>query len=285
MLHGSERETLTAALEHPRFWTAVHAAEYLIELETAPEAVDGFVARLSADEAVPVRRIGVWRVKALRARGRNDWAGFDRYTSLLKNVAFADRTCSDRVHALETLFKLDCRCSAAEREMLKKFRSGEQDSPGMQVYAAALLALSDQSALRELTGLFERYRSDRVYCGVLLYVCKRFPALPDDLLALLDDMRKDTAAAPEHRIAAAGILLRHRKIPADSVAEIPEKVCPAYLQILQEYAPQSRECKKILRQMKESDNMEMKLYAAYIILKSAPPSDEKRKKHATFDLH
>lgn len=266
VLHGSEKQDLIETLAHPRFWSAVHAAEYLIELETAPQAVEKFIQAHKSNEKVPVKRIGVWRVKALYARSRGDSAEYSRIIGRLKDIAFAPEQLPDKIHSLETLFKLNVKCTPAEQDLLKKYCKKNPAVPGLKIYSAALLARNDHTGLSLLANYLKQYRSDNIYCGVLLYVCGQYDKLPEDVLAVIGEIYRGSSVN-DHKISAAGILLKHQKISPEAVKTLPEKLCISYLKVLDKFSPDRTACSKVLEQMLKSDNIELKIFAAYTFLK------------------
>lgn len=267
---GGEKQLLVKALDHPSFWSAVHAAEYLIELKSAPQAVAKFIQQRQSETSDPVKQVGVWRVKALYARSQNNHVEYLHTVKLLKQTAFAPGERPGKIHSLETLFKLKVKCTAAEQVLLQKNCAENPGNPGLKIYSAALLAHSDQGAFKLLADHLKQYRFDKVYCTVLLYVCGQYPELPEKIVATLNSIYHNSKAA-DRRIAAAGILLKHQKISLDAVKTLPEKPGIGYLRILNDFAPDSTAFKKISVQMLKSNNIEHQILAAYTILKNSAP--------------
>lgn len=265
-LKSSDLSILTGALQNQRFWTAVHAAEYLIELKRAPEAIACFLDRQRTAETVPVNRIGIWRVRAQQFAVSEDMAGYNQVIELLRQAAFASGDAPDRIHGLETLFKLNYQCNDAEQKQLEIFISASDSPLLLQIYSAALLSWADSRRIVELVRLFRQHSSDKLACSVLLYVLQKYPVLPEELLKQVSELYKNSPE-DDQRIAAAWLLLKHRKMSTATIPKIPEKLCKTYLQILREYLPQSSRYNKVLQQMKRSCNIEMQMYAVYIALK------------------
>ena len=265
-LKSSDLSILTGALQNQRFWTAVHAAEYLIELKCAPEAIACFFDRQRTAETVPVNRIGIWRVRAQQFAVSEDMAGYNQVIELLRQAAFASGDAPDRIHGLETLFKLNYQCNDAEQKQLEIFISASDSPLLLQIYSAALLSWADSRRIVELVRLFRQHSSDKLACSVLLYVLQKYPVLPEELLKQVSELYKNSPE-DDQRIAAAWLLLKHRKMSTATIPQIPEKLCKTYLQILREYLPQSSRYNKVLQQMKRSGNIEMQMYAVYIALK------------------
>lgn len=269
MLPGAENQAqiLVRALKHPRFWSQIHAAEYLIELQLAPAAVQDFLQRQQALEQVPIQRIGIWRVKALQARQYQDQAGYDKLIAQLKAAAFAPETPGDRIHAVETLFKLQYKCSAVEQKLLRKFISRSDSPAALQIYAAALLGLVDDQAFFKLNELLEQHQNHKVYSSVLLYVLGQYRELPPELLAQLQKLRYKFPKA-EHRTTAAVILLAHRQLVWEK-ADVKlhenhrESLLAAY-----KFVGDRKVYRKLLQQMQNSEDIEAKMFAEYFILKN-----------------
>ena len=257
---ASEAELLAKALEQPKFWSAVHAAEYLIELRQGREAVEAFMKKQKAAEGVPVNRVGVWRVQAQHFRASERQAEYSGVIAKLKSVAFAEPAAPDQTHALETLFKLREPPTEEEQRKLIDMRSAKDAPALLQIYTTALLALSKQDEAASFSPLFVKYREEQLYRGVLLYVLQAYQSLPDDLLANIDAFQKNTKTSYQ-RAAALRILLKHGKISFAQICEL--EPTGEYLKLLLEHAPQSEACKNIIRQLAASDNLESQLLAAY----------------------
>ena len=265
-LKSSDLPILTGALQNQYFWTAVHAAEYLIELKRAPEAIACFLDRLRIAETVPVNRIGVWRVRAQQFAVSEDMARYNQVIVLLRQAAFASGDAPDRIHALETLFKLNYQCNDAEQKQLEIFISASDKPVLLKIYSAALLSWTDSRRLVDFVRLFRQHSGDKLACSVLLYVLQKYPVLPEELLKQVSELYKNSPE-DDQRIAAAVLLLKHRKMSAEFIPQIPEKLCKTYLQILKAHLPQSSRYNKVLQLMKSSGNIEVQMYAAYIALK------------------
>ena len=261
-------ETLKAALEQPRFWSAVHAAEYLTELGLAQDSVRSFLSRQGTCEAEPVKRIGIWRVKAqlFRAEGKQD--EFDRVISSLKGIAFAEKEVPDQVHALETLFKLRYRCDLAEQAQLCKICDDAKVPPLLRIYSRALLALVKPEALSGFAGLFQAYKDKEPDCTALLYVLQAYSSIPEELaLALKAYLRASKSDAK--RIGAMRILLKCGQLQFSQLdMELPPT--GESLRLLLDYAPKSKGCRRMIALLKKTDSLEARLLAAYATLRLQP---------------
>ena len=136
----------------------------------------------------------------------------------------------------------------------------------MKIYSAALLSWADSRRLVDFVRLFRQHSGDKLACSVLLYVLQKYPVLPEELLKQVSELYKNSPE-DDQRIAAAVLLLKHRKMSAEFIPQIPEKLCKTYLQILKAHLPQSSRYNKVLQLMKSSGNIEVQMYAAYIALK------------------
>ncbi len=256
---GDAVQTLMAGLEHPNFWTAVHAAEYLIDLRQAPEAVDAFVARKRGCASVPVERIGLWRVMALRAEGAERAAAI----ACLRRAAFAEPPAPDQTHAIETLLKLQYRCTPREASRLRAILKDSASQPGLQIYSAALLALAEPEGYAALERLLERHREEPVWCGVLLYALRLVPSPTERLFAQVQAICRE-APSESHRVAAAFLLLNHRRMRFAEIPRLPSEPGKDALALLWLHAPKSPAFRQMLERMRQSDTIELRLFAAYI---------------------
>ena len=259
----TDEQVLVEALSHPKFWSSVHAAKYLTELQLAPDAVEDYLNSRKKCESEPVQRIGIWRVQALRCRRPEERTAVLNH---LRAIAFAKDSPSDQVHAIETLFKLRYRCTEQERALLEKCSAF--DSPLLQIYSSALLALQVPGEISRLTSLYRRYLSKAPYGGVLLYVLQEFPALPDELLSALEEScRPDENASS--RIQVQRILIRHGRLKYSQLKPDDLPASGASLRFLLENAPKSEACQTMILQLAKSADIESRMLAAYAALKIA----------------
>ena len=262
---ASEAEVLVKALDQPKFWSAVHAAEYLIELKQERGVVEEFLKKQKTAESIPINRIGIWRVQAQHFRTLGMQAEYNAVISKLKGVAYSKPAASDQIHALETLFKLREAPTEEEQRKLIGMRSAKDASALLQIYSAALLALSKQEEKATLSRLFINYKEEQLNRGVLLYVLQAYPTLPDDLLKSIDAFQRNTKSSYQ-RAAALRILLKNKKLSFAQIGDL--ETTGEYLKLLLEHAPQSETCKKAISQLAKSDNLESQILAAYAVLKT-----------------
>lgn len=146
--HEGLRHRAVAVLRHAlnegHEWVKVHAAEALLWNGYPEDVKEAFVAEIKT--AGPKYRIGVWRVLA-QAQG-NDVVARERYVNKIRD-AFLDTNGPDRLHALETLAKLQY--SERPDELLRVAKEGKGE---FQAYARWVLANSgdanDEAALADL---------------------------------------------------------------------------------------------------------------------------------------
>ena len=258
-------ETLKAALEQPRFWSAVHAAEYLVELGLAQDSVRSFLSDQETSVAEPMKRIGIWRVKAQLYRAERNQKEYERIISSLKWIAFAEKKVPDQTHALETLFKLRYLCSLAEQAQLGKICDDTKSQPLLRIYSRALLALVKPEALSGFVGLFQAYKDEEPYGTALLYVLQAYTSIPEKLAnALKAYLRASKSDAK--CVSAARVLLRCGQLQFSLLnMELPPT--GESLRLLLECAPKSEECRRMIALLKKADSLEARLFAAYATLR------------------
>ena len=178
---AERREQAVAVLRDALFsqpeWIKVHAAEFLLALDYRDDVREVFEQELTEHGDQPQYRIGIWRVlarEALNDRRRNHFISQIR-------TAFLDVDGVDRIHAAETLAKLDYQAGsvvldpldeataligAEQRELLKQAEldafaaSANAQDVGLQACARWVLlnSAADQqarrSAAQRLTQLF-----------------------------------------------------------------------------------------------------------------------------------
>lgn len=258
-------ETLKAALEQPRFWSAVHAAEYLTELGLAQDSVRSFISRHETCEAEPVKRIGIWRVKAQLFLAEGKQEEYDKMICSLKGIAFAEKEGPDQIHALETLFKLRYRCNLAEQVKLGKICDDTKSPSLLHIYSRALLALVKPDALTRFAGLFQAYKDKEPDCTALLYVLQAYPSISEELALALKAFLRDSKSDAK-RVSAVRILLKCGQLQFSQLdMELPPT--GESLRLLLDYAPKSEECRRMIIQLKKTDSLESQLIAAYATLR------------------
>jgi HEAT repeat protein len=101
-LADSALHEIRSVLRSESLFVKVHAAEYLIWLGYAPEAKQAYLAENERHQTETPYRIGIWRVLAESAENA---AEKEQWTNKIFKV-FGDRQAPDRLHAAETLAKL-----------------------------------------------------------------------------------------------------------------------------------------------------------------------------------
>jgi len=142
------RAALAGILQHSSGMARVHAADVLIEWGdlTAPRAALGSAE--PTEGAIPVTRIGVWRILV---RAANDPATRAMWLSRIEAVVY-DSKAPDRSNAIETLCKIGIRPEGRLREtMWSVARSGP---PSDAVFAAWSLCLAEEPGSLELLKSF-----------------------------------------------------------------------------------------------------------------------------------
>ncbi|WP_152266419.1 hypothetical protein [Agriterribacter humi] len=95
-------EALRTVMRTQSEWVKVHAAEFLIWTGNAPGVKQAFLKELELFHEKPQYRIGIWRVLAQLS----DSAEAAQYKKQIVN-AFLDTAGRDRIHAIETMAKLE----------------------------------------------------------------------------------------------------------------------------------------------------------------------------------
>jgi SSS family solute:Na+ symporter len=111
-LHDRALQVLRAALDREQRWIRVHAAEGLLAAGERPAVTAVFDRELASSGSEQPYRIGIWRVLAQAARSadaREPWV-----QRIL--AAFLDTDGTDRLHASETLGKLDFHAHGEEMD-------------------------------------------------------------------------------------------------------------------------------------------------------------------------
>ncbi|UUO07838.1 hypothetical protein M4951_05875 [Blastopirellula sp. J2-11] len=167
-------ESLTAQGE----WSSVHAAEYLIHLDEKSPVLSAFLPQ--ADCKTPQYRIGVWRVLA-QAEETPDSQKL--YVQRIRDVLL-DLAAEDRLHALESLAKLNAPItSAAELQIVEQFA----DSPDYSGRSFAIWRLLQKNSTLELVQslLSELESSDQVRRLRAAFVLGQLNDLPQPIQAKL----------------------------------------------------------------------------------------------------
>jgi SSS family solute:Na+ symporter len=133
--------TLRRVLDQEQKFVKVHAAEFLLALDYAEGVQQVFLKELELHGTEPQYRIGIWRVLA-RAAARDDehaqWVG------KICDV-FVDPAASDRLHAVETLAKLNYVVDKKDSEQLAAMeQAARPEAAPLTPYAAWVLLNSSQ---------------------------------------------------------------------------------------------------------------------------------------------
>lgn len=215
----NNEDVLACGLKSDAYWTAIHAAEYLVDLGIGKDKVADFIACKSpAHSVVPAERIGLWRVTAL------NYAGTDRGKEAIENirkVAFHPEKIEDRVHAVETLFKLGVKLNADEIKWMKNYCENFEAPDNGRVYAAALLMHSDMKLGVDLMKKFYHKDMER---RVMLFCFKYFNDLPEDALLMVKDIRRDPAYDDNMRMIAVSVLLNNKQMDFASASAAAAKL-------------------------------------------------------------
>ncbi|MFA5687989.1 MAG: HEAT repeat domain-containing protein, partial [Kiritimatiellales bacterium] len=114
---------LQTELRQAEQWQKVHAAEALLKLGYIAGVEDEFLKELSLYENQPQYRIGIWRVlvrTAVTPREQQQWI------EKIKTVLL-DSSAPDRMHAAETLGKLNIRLNEQEKALTEEYAQQMQD--------------------------------------------------------------------------------------------------------------------------------------------------------------
>ena len=188
-----------------RDFVGVHAGEALVDVGLAESARNAFEPQVDSTE--PAYRIGVWRVMA---RVESDQARRARYVERIRAVLM-DEHATDRVHAVETLAKLNEPITGdAERRVVHAMA---EDSAAGPFALWRLVQAGDASAMDRLTACVAG--DDEIGRARAAYVLKwlRGPAQTrpsaTDTAAEHERMERQLTSDDEDaRVAAALALLR-----------------------------------------------------------------------------
>lgn len=198
---AAAQAVLVEAMQQEGEWTSVHAAEYLIQADRGHLVPSVF--RPQADTATAPFRIGVWRVLA---QAEETAAGRARYVEQIR-ASLLDANGPDRLHALESLAKLNIPLASEEERTLVRELASDDAYPGQ---AFALWRLEQEGSSPErLNTLVAALRSDdpvrRLRAAFVLG--QQGPHPPEIRAAIetaLADEPRDSIAYPYLAIAAGG---------------------------------------------------------------------------------
>lgn len=265
----SDTAVFIQGLEHENFWTQIHAAEYMIDCNC-----HGIHLQRWQDNAekcfdtIPVKRIGVWRVKALEARSYGKDKEFQQVIGKLKTVAFS-ASSPDRIHALETLFKLKIVLLPEESAQLKSEIQDRAASPAFRIYGAGLLSLSDASAGQKI--LLEEFIASAVGSTekfLIIFIWKNSPLLSDAVLAAVQAALDSNQYDQAMQIAMSGILLQHGRINSEKFFLSTGKFQSDGSELLRlavKYAPEK--ASEFIKQCAAGNDIELRMLAAWAEIK------------------
>ncbi len=199
-LRGQAVRVLRSVLENEERWVKVHAAEFLLELDYPDGVEQAFLDEFNTHGEEPEYRIGIWRVLA---KATYDPKEKRRWISRIRDV-FLDTDAPDRLHAIETLAKLDYKVpeateaateGQAERETFERAAAGDRAAvdPAMTVFARWVLVNSDPE--HDDTPLSEQLASDDARVrGLAAYAIRHLPAISP---ATAQALASAAAAEPE----------------------------------------------------------------------------------------
>lgn len=264
-------------LESENFWTQIHAAEYMIECDIPDIQLQKW--QDNAEKCfgdTPVKRIGVWRVKALDARSCGNNEEFQQVIGKLKKVAFSPNS-PDRIHALETLFKLKIKLLPEESAQLKSEIQDEKPSSAFRIYGAGLLGLSDTSSGEKI--LLEEFTAAAIGSTekfLTIFIWKNYPSLSDTVLTALQAALDSKQYDEEMQIAMSGILLQHGRINSKQLFLLTDKFQSDGSELLRlavKYAPEK--ASEFIKQCAASNDIELRMLATWAEIKIANMRDTK----------
>lgn len=264
-------------LKSENFWTQVHAAEYMIECDFSAVQLQKWQDNAKkCFDSIPVKRIGVWRVKALEARSCGKDKEFQQVIEKLKKVAFS-ASSPDRVHALETLFKLKIELPPEESARLKSEIQDKKASSAFRIYGAGLLSLSDTSAGQKI--LLEEFTAAAVgsmekFLTIFIWKNSRFlsDTVLDAVQAALDSKQYDE----KMQISMLGILLQHRRINSEKLFLLTAQFqCEGseLLRLAVKYAPEK--ASEFIKRCAASNDIELQMLATWAEIKIKNIKDAK----------
>lgn len=219
--HGQDREvvsddlreeavgTLRETLATQEKWVKVHAAEFLLALHYTEGVREAFEEERQAHGEEAQYRIGIWRVLARAAPSD------DARAPWIDNIraAYMDTDGPDRLHATETLAKLDYVATEAEREQLSRDAQSE-DGP---IAAFASCVLVHSGALeyeRQLAALLNSSDERTRLCAA--YAIRHIETISPETLATLGarvQEEPDDSSARPYLLSAS--FIHNDTIPAE----------------------------------------------------------------------
>lgn len=161
-------------------WPRVHAAECLLTLDYPQGVREQFEKELTAHGSEPRYRIGIWRVLARASydpRQREQWTG-----RILE--AWTDPSAPDRLHAVETLAKLNVTLRGAALEAARAARASS-DVPLAVMSTWTLVNNKENGAETKLADMLKAPDANtrRLAAYALRFRTPLLPVIRDHLLA------------------------------------------------------------------------------------------------------
>ncbi|MBD3288107.1 Na+:solute symporter, partial [candidate division KSB1 bacterium] len=127
-------------------WVKVHAAEYLLALSYPAGVYEKFTAELRDNDTTPQYRIGVWRTLARSSFNKEER---QKWINKIWDV-YLDKDASDRMHAAETLSKLDENLLSREPQIARQFLGSNNTRLAAFVRWGMAVNSDDQLNINEL---------------------------------------------------------------------------------------------------------------------------------------
>ncbi len=174
-------QVLRDTLANEEQWVKVHAAEQLLSLRYLDGVGEAFEKELERHADEPQYRIGIWRVLARDAAGPQDR---DRWVDRIR-AARNDLDGPDRLHATETLAKLNYVANADEIPLLEK--DARSDDGPMAAFALCILVHSGLTEHEADLAALLRSEDERTrLCAA--YSFRHIEDINPETLSLLDDV-------------------------------------------------------------------------------------------------
>lgn len=192
------KRLLVESLELRGQWSSVHAAEYLLMLDTTEPVLTTF--RSQADEQTPEYRIGVWRVLA---QAEPDSDARQRYVEKIRTVLLNEAS-RDRLHAMESLAKLHAPMTSDEERSLVASVAETEANPGRAFALWRLVQADPKAPARDqLVGMLDsKDVLERLRAGFVLgELPPRSDAIVAKLRETLESEKPDSLATPYLAVA------------------------------------------------------------------------------------
>ena len=261
------QDALAEGLKSEGFWTRVHAAEHMIDVDINKAEIEAiFLADEKANPEEPFSRVGRHRV--LIRLGNNVE---DRLLKL-HEIAF-NAESEDRIHAIETLGKLGWQAKGEDEAALLAIRNDKSLDDGLRYFSAWIPDTNDSARELFLTSGFidstkPHYNAIRGMGG--LKFMKEITS--EQTYIILQMVANNVSYNGSIRLSAAEILLRDKKMTFEEAQKLylsMEKDNGAkgqYCRILALFAP--KELAEIeLKKFLQSSDLELRMSAAWGLFK------------------